>query len=199
MTIRGRYAQGDRCRYLRAKPGAANLLRADHLAVENSTASSNGGYSHMCDTIFQRPSFRCVISALAAFALLLCFAGRASAQRTTASVAGSIVDASESAVPGASVVVRNLATGVERTVESNDLGYYVVPALPAGPYSVTVTKTGFQTQTVPQLVLEVDQNATINISLKVGAISETVTVSAETAERRHPHRHPQYRHQPEAD
>jgi hypothetical protein len=92
------------------------------------------------------------------------------------------MDASESAVPRARVVVRSLATGVETTVESNDLGYYVVPALPAGPYSLTFSKTGFQTQTVPQLVLEVDQNATINITMKVGAVAETVTVSAETAE-----------------
>src|SRR6266851_8874585 len=114
--------------------------------------------------------------AFAAFFLLHCPAGRAFAQRSTASVAGSIVDASESAVPSASVVARNLATGVERTVESNHLGYYAVPALPAGLYSVTVSKMGFQTQTVPELLLEVDQNATINISLKVGAVSESVSV-----------------------
>ena len=90
-------------------------------------------------------------------------------------------DESESAVPGARIVVRNLATGLERTVESNDLGYYAVPALPTGPYSVTVSKTGFQTQSVPQLILEVDQNATIKVSLKVGAISEAVSVTAETS------------------
>src|SRR5882672_710563 len=119
--------------------------------------------------------------AIAAFIMLHYGAERAFAQRSTASVAGSIVDASESAVPGAKVVVRNLATGVERTVESNDLGYYVVPALPTGPYSVTVSKEGFQTQSVPELTLEVDQNATIRISLKVGAISEAVSVTAETA------------------
>src|SRR5256885_5912599 len=119
--------------------------------------------------------------AIAAFALLHYPAERAFAQRSTASVAGSIVDASESAVPGARVIVRNLATGAERTVESNDLGYYVVPALPTGPYSVTVSKEGFQTQSVPELILEVDQNATIRISLKVGAISEAVSVTAEAA------------------
>ena len=119
--------------------------------------------------------------AFAAFFLLHCPAERAFAQRSTASVAGSIVDASESAAPGARVVVRNLATGMERTVESNDLGYFVVPALPTGPYSVTVSKAGFQTQSIPELILEVDQNATIKVSLKVGAISETVSVSAEAA------------------
>src|SRR5262245_59719054 len=108
-----------------------------------------------------------------------CSLDRSFAQRATASVAGSITDASESAVPGAGVVLHNLSTGVERTVESNALGYYVVTALPAGPYSVTVSKTGFQTQSFPQLVLEVDQNATLNISLKVGSVSETISVAAE--------------------
>ena len=126
-------------------------------------------------------SVRLVVLAIAAFVLLQCVAGTAFAQRTTASVTGSIVDPSEAAVPGTSVVVRNLSTGAERTVESSELGYYVVTALPAGPYSMTVSKTGFQTQTVPQLVLEVDQNATINISLKIGGGSETVDVTAEVA------------------
>jgi hypothetical protein len=126
---------------------------------------------------FRRTSAPVLVLAIAA--LLHCLAGKAFAQRSTASVAGSIVDESESAVPGARIVIRNLATGLERTVDSNDLGYYAVPALPTGPYSVTVSKTGFQTQSVPQLILEVDQNATIKISLKVGAISEAVSVTAE--------------------
>ena len=130
---------------------------------------------------FDRTSARFLVLAITAFVLLHGGAGRAFAQRSTASVAGSIVDASESAVPSASVVARNLATGVERTVESNHLGYYAVPALPAGLHSVTVSKMGFQTQTVPELLLEVDQNATINISLKVGAVSESVSVTAEAA------------------
>src|SRR5216684_6405830 len=125
----------------------------------------------------QRKSIRHLVLGIA----LLTLAGRAFAQRTTASITGSVVDSSDSPIPGAQVAVRNLSTAVERTVSSNDLGYYVVAALPAGPYSVTVSKAGFQTQTVPQLVLEVDQHATINISLKVGAISEAVTVSAEAA------------------
>src|SRR5260370_8873418 len=85
--------------------------------------------------------------AFAAFFLLHCPAERAFAQRSTASVAGSIVDASESAAPGARVVVRNLATGVERTVESHDLGYFVVPPFPPAPYSVPVSNAAFPPQT----------------------------------------------------
>src|SRR5215468_10023367 len=120
---------------------------------------------------FERKWFNSLALALATLVVLNWGAEQALAQRAAASVAGSIVDASEAAVPGASVVVRNLDTGVERTVSANDLGYYVVPALPAGPYSITVSKPGFQTQTVPQLVLVVDQNATINVSLKIGAVA----------------------------
>lgn len=122
---------------------------------------------------------RCLLSALPL--CLAIFAPSAFAQRNTAQVSGTITDSSQAAVPAASVVMRNLNTGVERTVESNDLGLYVVPALPAGPYSITVTKQGFQTQTVQQLVLEVDRNATINITLTVGQVSEAVSVSAEAA------------------
>ena len=136
---------------------------------------------NMIEVSFRRTSAPFLVLAIATFVLLQCLTGQAFAQRSTASVAGSIVDESESAVPGARIVVRNLATGLERTVESNDLGYFVVPALPTGPYSVTVSKAGFQTQSIPELILEVDQNATIKVSLKVGAISETVSVSAEAA------------------
>jgi len=57
-----------------------------------------------------------------------------------------------------------------------------LPALSAGPYSITISKEGFQTHTVPKLVLLVDQNATININLSVGAVAETVSVVADAVE-----------------
>lgn len=136
----------------------------------------------MTNTSFGQKFVRLFLSAIAMCVLLTWVGGRAFAQRATASIAGSIVDASEAAVPGAHLAIRNLSTGVERTVESNSLGYYVLPALPAGPYSLSVGKAGFQSQTVPELVLEVDQNATLNISLKVGAVSDTVNVTAEAAD-----------------
>jgi hypothetical protein len=100
-------------------------------------------------------------------------------QRATATLAGSVLDSSQAAIPGAKIVVRNEATGAERTAESNELGYYVISALPAGTYSVTVSKPGFQTRTISSLVLQVDQNATLNVELGVQALAETVQVSAE--------------------
>lgn len=97
-------------------------------------------------------------------------------QRTTASVAGTVTDETSANVPGAEVAARSLSTGAERTVISNDLGLYVLTALPAGQYSLTVKKVGFQSQIVQQIVLEVDQNATVNLTLKVGSISDAVSV-----------------------
>src|SRR5260370_37406655 len=130
--------------------------------------------------MFQGPKLgRSLKLAIAAFLVLPFLGSPVLAQRTTASVAGSIVDATGATVPAAQVLLRNLSTGAERTVETNELGIYVVTALPAGPYSLTVKKAGFQTQTVSELVLVVDQNASINLTLKVGAITEAVNVAAD--------------------
>src|SRR5262245_39869130 len=98
------------------------------------------------------------------------------AQRATASVAGDVTDPSRAPVPGASVVVRNLATGLERNAVSNEAGYYAVSALPAGRYSITVSHEGFSTYGVPELVLQVDQQATLNVDLQIGQVTETVSV-----------------------
>lgn len=97
-------------------------------------------------------------------------------QRSTATIAGSVRDASSSPVPDAAIVVRNTATGVEREVKSNAEGFYTITALRAGPYSVSVKREGFQTFVVPSLVLQVDQQATVNADLQVGTVSETVNV-----------------------
>ena len=83
---------------------------------------------------------------------------------------------------GSHRVVRNLNTSVERAVESNELGYMSFTALPAGPYSISMTKEGFQTHTVPRVVLVVDQNATINVSLRWGPLRKTVNVVADALE-----------------
>jgi len=98
------------------------------------------------------------------------------AQRQTGSIAGSVTDASQAAVPGARVVVTDLATNVERNAVSNDSGFYVVTALPAGRYSLSVSREGFTAHKVPEFVLQVGQQATVNVSLNVGSVSETVSV-----------------------
>ena len=95
----------------------------------------------------------------------------------TGSIAGSVTDASQAAVPGAEVVVRNLATEAERRTVTNEVGFYTVTALPAGRYSIVVSRQGFMTYSIPEFVIQVDQQATVNVELKVGEVTETVTVA----------------------
>jgi len=112
---------------------------------------------------------------------MLVFALPALAQRQTASIAGSVTDASGAPVPGAKVSVKNLATGIARDTVSNDSGYYTVTALGAGRYQVAVTKEGFSTFGIPEIVLQVDQSATANAALQVGAVSESINVVGQAA------------------
>jgi len=98
------------------------------------------------------------------------------AQRQTASVAGLVSDASNAPVPGALIAVKNLATGFERSTASNEAGYYSLTALPAGRYTITGSKQGFATFGIPELTLQVDQNALANIQLQVGTVTETISI-----------------------
>ena len=98
-------------------------------------------------------------------------------QAINGSVRGRIVDSTGAAVPKASVAVAEASTGFTRTVETNDDGYYVVPNLPLGVYSVTVKKQGFDTERHTGIVLNAGTEADINAQLKVGAVSTTVEVT----------------------
>ncbi len=115
------------------------------------------------------------------FSLSLLLAALSVAQRQSASVAGSVVDGSGAAVPQARITVKNLQTGISRETVTNESGLYTVPALGAGRYSVTVSKQGFSTYGIPELVLQVDQSATANAQLQVGAVSESINVVGQAA------------------
>lgn len=123
---------------------------------------------------------RLVLSLMASI-VLLSFAPPLAAQRTTASIAGQIRDSSGSAVPNAVIVIRNVTTGIERTISSGAEGNYLATALPAGNYAVTVRREGFQVYSVADLLLQVDQQATLNVELQVGSVTDTVNVTADAA------------------
>jgi len=69
-------------------------------------------------------------------------------------------------------------TSVERTVESNNAGNYVFTSVPPGRYTLQATSTGFQTTQIPEFTLAVNQTATLDITLQVGAVQQTVEVQA---------------------
>ncbi len=103
--------------------------------------------------------------------------GQASAD--TASLNGTVLDPSGASVPEATLTARNLATGFTRTATTGIQGYFTLPNLSVGRYEVTIEKSGFSTlrRTVE---LSVGQVLTLEVSLKVGPATETITITEET-------------------
>ena len=95
-----------------------------------------------------------------------------------AQISGVIQDTSGAAITGAQVKITQIETKLERQTTSDDQGRYVAPALPVGPYQIEVSANGFQTYLQSGIVLQVGQEVTVNVSMKVGATSETVKVTA---------------------
>jgi len=108
--------------------------------------------------------------------------GRLHAQAATASVSGTVTDSSGAAIPGASVEIRNTATGTARSVVSDAQGRYNIPDLGIGTYEVRGSKTGFQTTVRSGLALTVGSAPVIDLQLSVGQTQETVTVEANAAQ-----------------
>ena len=94
----------------------------------------------------------------------------------TAELSGIISDPSGLAVPHAKVTVKGQATGVTRELTSNREGLYSIPALPPGPYDLTVEATGFKSVHQNGIVLEVDQRARLDFPLSIGIATESITV-----------------------
>ena len=94
---------------------------------------------------------------------------------------GRITDPSGGVVPQASVVARSEGTGVSATTQSTAEGYYTLPALLPGRYQVTISKPGFSTVRQAGLELTVQQTARLDIVLQVGAVVETIEVTAQAA------------------
>jgi hypothetical protein len=110
---------------------------------------------------------------------LALIASIASAQQAT--VQGVVSDASGASVPSASVLVRNVNTGVQQIVQTNAQGFYSAPFLVPGTYEVTGSAQGFAAQTRKNLQLDVSMTARVDFTLAVGAVAESVEVSAAAA------------------
>src|SRR5438309_4564674 len=72
-------------------------------------------------------------------------------------------------------------TGISRTAVSNETGSYVLSNLPIGPYKLEAALAGFRTFAQTWIVLQVDANPVLNVTLQVGQVSETVEVQADAA------------------
>jgi hypothetical protein len=109
--------------------------------------------------------------------LCLCTASVALAQAGRGSISGLVSDPAGALVAGAKVVLLNHATGVTQHTIASSAGLYTFISLNPGVYQVTASQTGFKSVAQDKVTVTVDQVTEVNITLQVGAISETVTVT----------------------
>src|ERR1700688_2827788 len=93
-------------------------------------------------------------------------------------IQGTVQDASGLVVPGATIKATETDTGAVRNAISEADGHYVLPSLPVGPYTVEVSRQGFTTFVQTGIVLQVASAHTVDVTLKVGSVSEQVQVEA---------------------
>jgi hypothetical protein len=121
------------------------------------------------------------IRVLACCALLFGLCSISRAQTATGQFNGHVYDPNGAIVADANVSLLDAATNVTRNTKTNGEGLYQFPLIQPGTYKITVTQTGFETATSPDLKLDVNQVLTQDFKLQVGATSQTVNVTA-TAE-----------------
>ncbi len=119
---------------------------------------------------------------LASTLMLLGLCLNLGAQSTAVSqVSGVIQDATGAAIPGAVVTITNVDTAADRSLVTAEDGSYTFANLPVGPYRLNVSKDGFTTYVRSGIVLQVNSNPQINVSMKLGSVSEQVEVKADAA------------------
>ncbi len=121
--------------------------------------------------------FRILTSLLLALALS---APSALAQAINGTIEGTIVDGQGAVLPGVTVTVTNVDTGDARSVITNESGLYRAQLLPLGNYRVAAELAGFKKFEQTGVTLRAGQTAVINVTLSVGAVAETITVTADS-------------------
>jgi outer membrane receptor protein involved in Fe transport len=102
----------------------------------------------------------------------------AQTQITTGTIQGTVTDTNGAIVPGANVEIKNLDTNLSRTLTTDDGGRFVALGLPPGPYSVTVSKSGFATSVAERLDLTIGQALNLPVGMKISGVEERVTINA---------------------
>ncbi len=120
---------------------------------------------------------RCVRRLLLAALVLAGSTTLAFAQATT-TLSGVVKDSAGGVIPGATVVIKDNSTGTSLETVTNSAGVYSIPALQAGTYTVTASLTGFKMAQVSNVRIALDTPSTVNMTLEVGQLTETVTVKS---------------------
>jgi hypothetical protein len=112
--------------------------------------------------------------------ILLVFASSAVRADVTGSIAGVVRDRAQAVVTGAKVTVTNVQTNLTQEATSGADGSYHFLALPAGTYKISATAQGFRPFATTDITVQVNDQLRIDITLQVGAVSEEISVTADT-------------------
>jgi hypothetical protein len=147
--------------------------------MKSSNAQENVmmGCVRICKSFFALTLTMTLAITLAA--LLFFAANPAAAQTFRGTILGTVTDPTGAAIAGAAVAVKNVNTGLSRTVSTSDDGTYSAPELPIGTYSVTVEKTGFRQGVVTGLQVEVSSEVRADVTLQAGELAQKIEVSAD--------------------
>src|SRR5262245_61489590 len=104
----------------------------------------------------------------------------AQSQASTGQISGTVRDASGAYVPNANVTITNKATGLKSEETTNPDGIFQFVLVPVGSYEIKVAVPGFSEAVAKDVTVEVGRTSTLNVSLKVGNVEQTVQVTAET-------------------
>jgi hypothetical protein len=118
------------------------------------------------------------VSALLFLLAMLATGQRVFGQGATGAINGSVRDPSGAAIPQASVVLQNVATGMRRVALTDNTGEYVFPDVIPGRYTIQINKAGFKTVSEPPFQLNVNETSTHNFTMTLGSTRQTVTVTA---------------------
>jgi hypothetical protein len=124
-------------------------------------------------------NFSFVLSLLALVLTVISLSSPGYAQLTRGSIAGTVLDNSGAAIAGAKVTITNNDTNISRVATTNEVGFYRVPALEPGVYSVRIEREGFDSIEARDVTVRTSQETVYNPSLKVGQVSEVVSVVAQ--------------------
>lgn len=118
---------------------------------------------------------------LAVACIVLC-ASPLFAQVSTGQISGRVTDSTGAVLPGVTVTATQIDTGLVRTAVTNDVGVYVLPNLPVGPYRLEAALQGFTTFVQQGINLQVNANLTIDPVLRLGELAEAITVQARASD-----------------
>jgi hypothetical protein len=111
--------------------------------------------------------------------IALLFVAPLAGQEVSAGITGTVTDPTGAAIVNATVTARDMDRGTVWPTTTNAEGIYAFPRIPAGRYELKVEAQGFKTVTRPEIRLEVNQRARLDLSLEVGAVTESVEVTGE--------------------